>query len=93
MQVQKGIFGLAVSPRLWWAKFSGKVLAIAAKEGTGPCVGQELVFKQSLFDPALFCCHCERGVLRAVIAVHADGTPELRKRVLESFPIRGAEVG
>ena len=90
LRVRKAIFGLAVSPRLWWKKFSCALLKLKVTEENG----EMLHFQQSLFDPALFTCHSSSGQLRSVVAVHVDDlliavkdeTPRLKEAVLALFP-------
>ncbi len=102
VKVTKAIFGFAVSPRLWWTKFAVKVLELRTTEDEGPCKGQELAFRQSVFDPALFVCSDANNTVRGLIAVHVDDlligvreedTPGLAKALQDLFPYGTLEKG
>ncbi|CAK0871378.1 unnamed protein product [Prorocentrum cordatum] len=67
IKILKGVFGLAIAPRQWWAKLNRTLLAVEEKLG-------DYVFRlrQHSLDPALYYGYDKHGELCAVVVAHVD---------------------
>ena len=92
VSIEKGIFGLSTSPKLWWLKFSGDIIQMVIHHAD-----REYVFEQNEVDPCAF--RLVDGQSREVVGLmftHVDDVmlmtrPELtevvRKGLVSLFPI------
>jgi hypothetical protein len=91
IEIIKGVFGLATSPRLWWKKLAQSLL----EEVYHDQYGEEIQFVQHRLDPCLFLLRDSQGELIALLATHVDDLKlacrknylEVKYRIQERFPI------
>ncbi|CAE8725915.1 unnamed protein product [Polarella glacialis] len=91
LEIIKGVFGLATSPRLWWGKLASSLKEMKFRD----LHGQEVQFIQSRLDPCHFLLRDSRGNLVAMLCTHVDdvklayaeGYEQVAKRFGEEFPI------
>ncbi|CAE8594596.1 unnamed protein product, partial [Polarella glacialis] len=91
LEIIKGVFGLATSPRLWRGKLASSLKEMKFRD----LHGQEVQFIQSRLDPCHFLLRDSRGNLVAMLCTHVDdvklayaeGYEQVAKRFGEEFPI------
>ena len=67
VSIEKGVFGLSTSPRLWWEKLSKDVTNLKLE-----VEGETLVVKHNLIDPCVFEFRTLEGEVRALMLSHVD---------------------
>ncbi|CAE8614373.1 unnamed protein product [Polarella glacialis] len=91
LEIIKGVFGLATSPRLWWGKLASSLKEMKFRD----LHGREVQFIQSRLDPCHFLLRDSRGNLVAMLCTHVDdvklayaeGYEQVARRFGEEFPI------
>ena len=67
VSIEKGVFRLSTSPRLWWEKLSKDVTNLKLE-----VEGETLVVKHNLIDPCVFEFRTLDGEVRALMLSHVD---------------------
>ena len=92
LSLEKGVFGLATAPRLWWQKLAEELTSQVYVLSDG----REAVFKQSRLDPCVFVLRQDgTGPAEAVLVTHvddllvgySDAARGIMKRLDDIFPI------
>ena len=91
VEVVKGIFGLATSPRLWWKRLASELTAMEIY-----IKGEKLTLHHHVLDSCMFILRDESGEMRGALATHVDDIllaapkeeiTELQKNLSGIFPI------
>ena len=91
VSIEKGVFGLSTSPRLWWEKLSKDVTNLKLE-----VEGETLMVKHNLMDPCVFEFRTVEGEVRALMLSHVDDlllagrkaiNAAIRQKLDATFPI------
>jgi hypothetical protein len=91
LEIVKGVFGLATSPRLWWSKMSRQLLQMVFTDA----YGEDISFVHHRIDPCLFLLRDSRGQLVATLCTHVDDLKyggnknydHVARKIRDTFPI------
>ncbi|CAJ1344509.1 unnamed protein product [Effrenium voratum] len=67
VSIEKGVFGLSTSPRLWWEKLSKDVTDLELEVD-----GEMLVVRHNIINPCVFKFRTHGGEVRALMLSHVD---------------------
>ena len=67
IEIRKGVFGLATSPKLWWLKLSSDMLELKIHYN-----GEDYFMEQNEIDPCAFRLKNGKGEVHGMIFTHVD---------------------
>ena len=92
IEILKGVFGLATSPKLWWLKLSGDLIHMKVK-----VEGVEYFMEQNEIDPCAFrLCHMEgeRKLVEGMVFTHVDDLMVMASpKVMEALKSALSKIG
>ena len=97
IEIVKGVFGLATSPKLWWLKLSADLLGLEIF-----WEGEKFHLQQNVVDPCLFMLQGQDSTVRGAILTHVDDLmvmaepglqQALKDAIAAKFPVDDWEQG